>query len=369
MRLAGAGMWRSLWMAVVVACAGCVPAGPQGPARVIDGDSLVVGGVEVRLYGIDAPEPGQRCREDGPARDCGRLAAAHLAELIAGRAVACRNEGYTETGTRIAVCTVVGRDLGAAMVRQGYAAAFTSITDAYAGEERNARSRGAGLWSHGLSPPARWRRAGGGAAGGGDDAGAPDVLDGHVFFERAQHISRANYEDFVYVGYLWAGVALGVVGLPALIITWLQVRMSRLQTRASLLFDIDKRWEGQELEAPRRTAFEMLERAQARAEGAEHADIAALEDAYSRAYAEEMKRLAGSDETKYFAALKVYGFFETVGYAARKGYLDPDDIASLFRTSIRQIAAPFRCHINDMRADFQDDTLYEHTLWLFDRVG
>lgn len=37
-----------------------------GMARVIDGDSLVVAGREVRMQGIDAPEGRQSCRRGAP---------------------------------------------------------------------------------------------------------------------------------------------------------------------------------------------------------------------------------------------------------------------------------------------------------------
>ena len=37
----------------------------SGRARVIDGDTLDVGGTRVRLHGVDAPEAGQSCFTDG----------------------------------------------------------------------------------------------------------------------------------------------------------------------------------------------------------------------------------------------------------------------------------------------------------------
>jgi len=33
-----------------------------GPARVIDGDTIAIGGERIRLHGIDAPEMKQTCR-------------------------------------------------------------------------------------------------------------------------------------------------------------------------------------------------------------------------------------------------------------------------------------------------------------------
>jgi endonuclease YncB( thermonuclease family) len=43
-----------------------------GAVRVVDGDTLDVGGTRVRLHGIDAPEIGQHCnRPDGLRWDCG----------------------------------------------------------------------------------------------------------------------------------------------------------------------------------------------------------------------------------------------------------------------------------------------------------
>ena len=34
----------------------------QGPARVVDGDTLAIGGEKIRFFGVDAPEKAQTCR-------------------------------------------------------------------------------------------------------------------------------------------------------------------------------------------------------------------------------------------------------------------------------------------------------------------
>jgi hypothetical protein len=35
----------------------------EGPARIVDGDTLYIGKDKVRLYGVDAPEKAQVCRD------------------------------------------------------------------------------------------------------------------------------------------------------------------------------------------------------------------------------------------------------------------------------------------------------------------
>jgi endonuclease YncB( thermonuclease family) len=124
-----------------------------GPARVIDGDSLVVAGVEIRLYGIDAPEYRQYCFRRGRPWACGVDATRTLRALIASRLVACRRHEEDRYGRTLASCSVEGRDLGAAMVAGGHAVAY----GAYQLEESAARNAGRGIWSSRFEPPADWR--------------------------------------------------------------------------------------------------------------------------------------------------------------------------------------------------------------------
>jgi endonuclease YncB( thermonuclease family) len=124
-----------------------------GPAEVIDGDSIRVAGMEIRLYGIDAPEFRQTCMRAGHPWHCGRAAARFL-EGLAGRAeLRCRPREQDRYGRTIAVCFAGETDLGAAMVRAGQAVAY----GAYQAEEREAREARRGIWASSFEQPATWR--------------------------------------------------------------------------------------------------------------------------------------------------------------------------------------------------------------------
>jgi len=136
-----------------------------GAVRVADGDSIEVGGERVRLAGIDAPELHQSCGEQGREWPCGQQARAALQKLVdegeaRGNAqeggeggVSCRPVDEDRYGRSVAVCSLDGRDLGAAMVQQGWAVA----TDGYGSEEREARAAGRGIWAGPFERPADWR--------------------------------------------------------------------------------------------------------------------------------------------------------------------------------------------------------------------
>lgn len=130
-----------------------VPADVRGAARVIDGDSLYVGGDEVRLKGIDAPEGRQTCLRDGRDWDCGNAARDALRRLISKDVVVCRGVERDKHGRVLAYCTAGGRDLNAGMVFQGMAVAYGG----YNREEAEARANKRGLWSSQFETPRDWR--------------------------------------------------------------------------------------------------------------------------------------------------------------------------------------------------------------------
>jgi endonuclease YncB( thermonuclease family) len=138
--------------------AGTTGAPVSGPARVIDGDTIDIGDVRVRLEGIDAPESGQRCKR--PLIGwwaCGTAATAALTKLVDGQTVTCERHGQDKYGRMLGVCSTGGQEINAWMVRQGYAWAFVRYSQAYVQDEAAAKAARLGVWQAETQPPWEYR--------------------------------------------------------------------------------------------------------------------------------------------------------------------------------------------------------------------
>jgi endonuclease YncB( thermonuclease family) len=84
-------------------------------AHVIDGDGIEVDGARVRLFGIDAPEMRQPCRNrTGGAYGCGEQARAALQQVAEGRQVSCIVKTRDKYRRAVSVCSVAdgSEDIG-----------------------------------------------------------------------------------------------------------------------------------------------------------------------------------------------------------------------------------------------------------------
>lgn len=132
-----------------------------GLAVAADGDSFRVGDDHFRLWGIDAFEARQTCRDEhGRDWACGRAAAQAMAALLAAGSVDCRAVARDRYGRTVAVCAAGPvPDLGAEMVRRGLALDWPRYSSgAYAADEAEAKGRRAGAWRGSFMPPWIWRR-------------------------------------------------------------------------------------------------------------------------------------------------------------------------------------------------------------------
>lgn len=136
---------------------GQLPLGPvvqaAGNAKVMDGDSLRVSDVEVRLVGVDAPELHQTCTRQGKTWPCGHEAAAALRRRIAGQEVRCEGREKDRFGRLLARCAARDSELNRWIVQQGFAVSY----DDYSIEEADARRAKRGLWSGEFEQPRAWR--------------------------------------------------------------------------------------------------------------------------------------------------------------------------------------------------------------------
>lgn len=137
----------------------------RGPARVVDGDSIEVGGQRVHILDVDAPEDAQLCFKKAQAIEqaawpCGREAALALADWIGSRTVTCDTTGRGARKAWLARCTVAGRDLGEWLAAEGWAVpSLHCKCEIVRDATDNARASQLGIWSSNFTMPWDWRNA------------------------------------------------------------------------------------------------------------------------------------------------------------------------------------------------------------------
>lgn len=128
-------------------------------AKVIDGDSIVVNGVEMRVEGIDAPEYKQLCQDENKQEyRCGIKAKEYMKNLLKNAEVHCKNLGVDRYKRQISVCYVGDKDINAEMVKAGWAVAYDRYNDAYVEIEKQAKKNKQGIWKGKFMKPELWRR-------------------------------------------------------------------------------------------------------------------------------------------------------------------------------------------------------------------
>ena len=97
----------------------------SGRASVVDGDTLEVRGVRIRLFGIDAPEGQQLCKKpSGETWRCGQQSALALSEKLGQATVVCSERATDRYGRSVAVCFLGGEDINGWLVQEGWAVAM-----------------------------------------------------------------------------------------------------------------------------------------------------------------------------------------------------------------------------------------------------
>ena len=129
----------------------------HGLARAKDGDSLMVGQTEVRLFGVDAPELGQTCKKSRTVWACGAEAADRLSMLVAGKDVSCTSMGTDQYNRTLGRCTVGAIDINRIVVATGFAVAYRRYSIDYISAEETARVNRRGIWAGTFEMPSDFR--------------------------------------------------------------------------------------------------------------------------------------------------------------------------------------------------------------------
>ena len=143
----------------------------SGKARVVDGDTIKINEISIRLYGIDAPEKNQICMGlSGESYNCGLSSTRFLKTLIDNSTrVECSYKNLDRYGRIIGKCIsytkvqnsnkIIPFDLNYQMVATGHAVEYKRYSRGeYSKAEENAKKERKGLWKGEFDRPEKWRR-------------------------------------------------------------------------------------------------------------------------------------------------------------------------------------------------------------------
>ena len=132
-----------------------------GHPHVVSGSILMLNGVRIKLFGIDAPDPTQTCENrHGNSYICGKAAIIWMRNWLNQKNVSCRIISRIENNRTTGICfSEDGKyDVAAAVVNAGWAVAYTEHTQLYVEYERQAAEARRGLWHGRFYKPWDWRR-------------------------------------------------------------------------------------------------------------------------------------------------------------------------------------------------------------------
>ena len=127
--------------------------------KIIDGDTIHIGKLKYRLYGIDAPEMKQKCKKNNKKYLCGVEATKFLQSLIRDdENVSCVKKNIDRYKRIVAVCYHHNENLNRLMVRNGWAIAYKKYSKDYVADENYAKENKLGIWEGQFIEPYKWRK-------------------------------------------------------------------------------------------------------------------------------------------------------------------------------------------------------------------
>ena len=127
--------------------------------QVIDGDTIHIGKLKYRLFGIDAPEIKQICEKDNTKIQCGVIAKSVLKNKIADKIPECIVKDKDRYQRLVAECFIGKESLSRFMVREGYAVAYSQYSKNFIEDEKYAKENKLGIWSMNFQIPSEYRKS------------------------------------------------------------------------------------------------------------------------------------------------------------------------------------------------------------------
>jgi len=127
--------------------------------QVIDGDTIHIGKLKYRFFGIDAPEIKQICEKDNTKIQCGVIAKSVLKNKIADKIPECIVKDKDRYQRLVAECFVGKESLSRFMVREGYAVAYSQYSKDFINDEKYAKENKLGIWSMNFQVPSEYRKS------------------------------------------------------------------------------------------------------------------------------------------------------------------------------------------------------------------
>ena len=127
--------------------------------QVIDGDTIHIGKLKYRFFGIDAPEIKQICEKDNTKIQCGVIAKSVLKNKIADKIPECIVKDKDRYQRLVAECFIGKESLSRFMVREGYAVAYSQYSKDFVEDEKYAKENKLGIWSMNFQMPSEYRKS------------------------------------------------------------------------------------------------------------------------------------------------------------------------------------------------------------------
>jgi endonuclease YncB( thermonuclease family) len=127
--------------------------------QVIDGDTIHIGKLKYRFFGIDAPEIKQICEKDNTKIQCGVIAKSVLKNKIADKIPECIVKDKDRYQRLVAECFIGKESLSRFMVSEGYAVAYSQYSKDFIEDEKYAKENKLGIWSMNFQIPSEYRKS------------------------------------------------------------------------------------------------------------------------------------------------------------------------------------------------------------------